>query len=84
MPLPLNSIEMFDELVSRGYVIPANVEPASWMEPTAYVTVPTSTAFVTPPVGGMDAKVTRNAKLGSRSKRDTKGNKRSKRRISRG
>lgn len=68
----LTHIEMFDELVRRGYVVPANIDPASWMMPTAYLNVPTTTAFVTPPIAKLQQLEDINAKLGTRSKRDSR------------
>ena len=43
-------MEMFNELIRMGFVVPAATEPSDLMEPTAYITVPTSLAFVTPPI----------------------------------
>ena len=68
----MTPMEMFEDLIRRGYVVPANVDPASWMMPTAYISVPTSTAFVTPPVGELQSKALPDAKLGSRPQRDNK------------
>jgi hypothetical protein len=79
MVATLTPMEMFDELVRLGYVVPANVDPAGWMMPTAYVSVPTSTAFVTPPINEPHSKAKPDAKLGTRTQRNTKRNKRPKR-----
>ena len=63
----ITALEMFNRLVSMGYATPANVEPSVYTMPTAYVSVPTTLAFATPPVsisepvGG-----SQNAKLGPR------------------
>ena len=71
---------MFTELVRRGFVVAAAREPSLLREPTAYVNVPTTLAFSTPPVGGGTRKVGKaNAKLGLRSKRNTKRKGRAKR-----
>jgi hypothetical protein len=72
-------VEMFNELVQKGYIIPASVEPSGSMIPTAYITVPTATVFstpVAPPTA--EKKVRANAELGPRAKRNTKRNKRRK------
>lgn len=74
-----NIVEMYDKMVRDGLIVPSPVEPSAWMAPTAYFSVPTSTVFVTPPVGGVSTEEAQNAKLGSRSKRDSKGKKRPKR-----
>ena len=52
MTAALTPMEMFNELVRLGYVVPANFDPAGWMMPTAYISVPTSTAFTMPPING--------------------------------
>jgi len=75
----LSAIEMFDDLVRRGYVTPARIEPSSLMMPTAYVTVPTRLAFVTPAIEQETTEGGRDAKLGSRPTRDTKRATRAKR-----
>lgn len=75
----LTPMQMLDDLIQRGYVVPATVDPAAWMMPTAYVSVPTSTAFVTPPISDPQSKAKPNAKLGLRPKGNQKRNKRSKR-----
>jgi hypothetical protein len=72
--------EMFNELMQMGHVIPASIEPSSLMVPTAYISVPTTLVFSTPPrlpVLGAE-KVPANAKLGKRPKRNSKRNKRPK------
>ncbi len=75
-------MEMFDELVQRGFIRPACVEPTSLMVPTAYISVPTILAFASPPIPGVGkpAMGTLNAKLGSRHKRNPKGKRRARRR----
>ncbi len=75
-------MEMFDELVQRGFIRPACVEPTSLMVPTAYISVPTTLAFASPPIPGVGkpAMGTLNAKLGSRHKRNPKGKRRARRR----
>jgi hypothetical protein len=78
-------VEMFNDLVQMGYVTPATIEPTIWMEPTAYVAVPSNLAFATPPVqagGGVAPGGKTSAKLGSRPKGNRKRTGRSKRRIS--
>lgn len=72
-------IQMFDELIQRGAVTPAAVDPGWWTMPTAYVSVPTFTAFVTPPISETSAGAGSDAKLGSRPKRNPKRKRRSKR-----
>ena len=67
--------EMFNELVQMGNFIPATIEPSQWMVPTAYISVPTSLVFFTPPISmssTKDTKDTKHAKLGRRFKRNTK------------
>jgi hypothetical protein len=71
--------EMFTELVRMGYATPATIEPSRWMVPTAYVSVPTSLAFFTPPISLPSSKDIKNAKLGSRPKRDSKRKRRPRR-----
>jgi len=74
MSTKLTPVEMFDELMSQGVFTPANADPSSWMEPTAYVTVPTGLAFVTPPiVAEDDPRERKDAKLGVRPKGNKKG-----------
>ena len=69
----LTPLEMLTRLISMGYATPATIEPSAHTMPTAYVTVPTTLAFATPPVslsegvGGPQ-----NAKLGSRPKSRSK------------
>ena len=50
----LSALEMFNDLVSRGLVVPAAVAPARLKAPTAYITVPTVLAFSTPPIPSID------------------------------
>lgn len=79
MSAKMSPVEMFNELIRQGYVVPAAIDPSGSMVPTAYVNVPTRTTFSTPVVLGSPEKRERtNAKLGDRSKRNTKGNKRRK------
>ena len=68
----LTAPEMFEELMSQGVFTPANADPSSWMEPTAYVTVPTGLAFVTPPIVTEHQGERKDAKLGARPKGNTK------------
>ena len=74
-------MEMFNELIQMGHVVPASIEPSSLMVPTAYASLPTTLVFATPPqlpTLGAEKKVTANAKLAKRSQRNRKGNKRRK------
>jgi hypothetical protein len=74
-------MEMFSELVQMGHIVPASIEPSSLMAPTAYVSVPTTLVFATPPklpVLGAEKKVTANAKLAARPRRNSKRIKRHK------
>jgi hypothetical protein len=48
--------EMFAELVRMGFVSPAKVEPTSLMVPTAYISVPTTLAFASPPLPAPEVK----------------------------
>lgn len=76
----LTAIEMYSKLISMGYVAPGKVEPSIHMMPTAYVQVPTSLAFATPPIPlSLDTGEAKDAKLGSRSKGNKQGKKRAKR-----
>lgn len=77
---PLTAPEMFDELMRYGAFTTANTDPAAWMEPTAYVSVPTSLTFVTPPIIAEASREGKDAKLGARPKRNTKGKGRARRR----
>ena len=43
-------LDMFTEMVGLGYIMPASVEPSRLMTPTAYISVPTSLVYATPPV----------------------------------
>jgi hypothetical protein len=45
-----SATEMYNELVSMGYAVPSNLEPTDLMTPTAYISVPTALAYVTPPI----------------------------------
>ena len=68
-----NAVEMFNELVSLGYVTPAEIDPDGIFEPAGYVGVTTTLAFETPPVPlSAPLQGPENAKLESRSKRDKK------------
>ena len=64
-------VEMFNELVQMGHITPALIDPSNLMMPTAYISVPTTLVFSTPPklpvLGAEQA--TTNAKLGKRLKR---------------
>ncbi len=46
----LTPVEMLNELIASGYITLANVDPSGLLTPTAYVSVPSSLAFYTPPV----------------------------------
>jgi hypothetical protein len=46
----MTPVEMFNELVRLGYVVPGSIEPSRLKEPTAYISVPTVLAFASPPV----------------------------------
>lgn len=70
-------VEMFNELVHMGYIVPADVDPDGLYEPTAYVGVGTTLAFETPPIPLLDQLGGSNAKLGSRTQRNQKRKKRS-------
>jgi hypothetical protein len=67
-------MEMFAELTQWGFVRPARIEPTSLMVPTGYISVPTTLAFASPPIPGVGrpAVGTKDAKLGTRSKRNSK------------
>jgi hypothetical protein len=73
-------MEMFNELVVMGHVVPASVEPSSLMAPTAYISVPTTLVFSTPPkLPTLGTKETpANAKLAKRSARNPKRTRRRK------
>lgn len=80
MTLPMTPVEMFNELVRLGYARSGRVEPSRLREPTAYITVPTTLAFSTPPVPKLEPGpqgVRSNAKLGRSPKRNPKRKKRS-------
>ena len=68
----MNAIEMFNELIRLGYFVPATVDPSNLMMPTAYVSLPTTLAFATPPMQISVSKDGRNAKLGARAKGNSK------------
>ncbi len=70
-------VEMYNEMIRLGFIVPAVIDPYGLMAPTAYISVPTTLAFATPPIEGSKAKT--DAKLGSRSKRNSRRDKRSKR-----
>ena len=70
-------MEMFNELIRMGFVVPAATEPSDLMEPTAYITVPTSLAFVTPPIPPLiPEEKHQDAALGQRPKGNPKGKRR--------
>jgi hypothetical protein len=75
----LTAVEMFQEMVRRGYVVPARTEPSRLREPTAYVSVPTSLVFSTPPIRAPGSEGKTGAKLESRSKGNPKRKRRAKR-----
>ena len=79
MAASLTPTEMFNELVRRGFVTPASIDPAWWMMPTAYVSVPTATAFFSPPISAADQEPESDAKLGLRVEGNQKRNRRSRR-----
>ncbi len=68
----LSALEKFQEMVERGYVTPAKLEPSRLREPSAYVSVPMTLAFSTTPVGVTSQKASKNAKLESFFKRNSK------------
>lgn len=73
-------VEMYEELVQRGFVTPGRTEPTSLMVPTAYISVPTTLAFSSPPTSvGVGTGGMQHAKLGPRPKGNPKRKKRSKR-----
>jgi hypothetical protein len=73
-------MEMYEELVQRGFITPGRTEPTNLMVPTAYISVPTTLAFVSPPISvGVGSGELKNAKLEPRSKRNPKGKRRAKR-----
>jgi hypothetical protein len=74
-------MEMFGELIRMGHAVPASIEPSNLMVPTAYISVPTTLLFTTPPklpTLGEEKKIATNAKLANRSQRNRKRNKRRK------
>jgi hypothetical protein len=78
MTTKMTATEMYDELIRLGHVVPATVEPSGVMGLYAYVSVPSSTAYVTPPVpGGGTGATSKDAKLGVRTPRNRKGKRRS-------
>lgn len=66
----MTPVDMFNELVRLGYVVPASSDPNSMMVPTAYVSAPSYLAFSTPPVHQQKEKAPAHAKLGARRKRN--------------
>lgn len=66
----LTPVEMFNELVQRGYIVPAASDPIGSMIPTAYISVPTAYGYTTPPISLNQGK--QDAKLGSGPKRNSK------------
>ncbi len=67
----LSAVEMFQEMVKRGFATPAKLEPSRLREPSAYVSVPMTLAFSTAPVIQASPKGSKNAKLESRFKRNS-------------
>jgi hypothetical protein len=71
-------IEMFNELVQMGHIVPATIDPSNLMAPTAFISVPTTLLFATPPnlptLGAEGVKT--NAALGKRTQRNSKGKRR--------
>ena len=74
--MTMTALEMFNELVAKGFIVSAPIEPSRRMIPTAYVSVPTSTGYFSPPVHVGDKKRQSNAKLGKNRKRNTRGKRR--------
>lgn len=72
----MTPVEMFNELIRRGYITPGPSEPSRLSEPTGYISVPTMLAAASPPVklAPVETKQgrTSNAQLGSDSKRNPK------------
>jgi hypothetical protein len=78
----MTPMEMFADLIAKGFVTPGKLEPTSLMVPTAYISVPMTLAIATPPIPAVavtNKKGTQNAKLGSHSKGDSKRKRRAKR-----
>lgn len=69
---PANAVEMFNELVRLGYIVPSDLEPSELHTPTAYISVPTTLAFATAPVAIEGTGSAKNAKLVARPKRNKK------------
>lgn len=46
----MTPVEMYNDLVQKGYVVPANIEPSAFYAPTAYISVPSVISIFTPPV----------------------------------
>lgn len=67
-----NAVEMFNELIQLGYIVPENSGELNFDSPTAYADLPTTLAFNTPaiPTGVKEKKP--HAKLVARSKRNPK------------
>jgi hypothetical protein len=72
----MTPVEMFNELVRLGYIIPSTIEPSRLREPTAFISVPTMLAAASPPIQVAPTATrqgrTSNAELGSSGKRNTK------------
>jgi len=80
-PMPAKTpMEMYEELVQRAFIKQGRTEPTNLMVPTAYISVPTTLAFVSPPVSvGVGSGEKQDAKLGTRPKGNRKRKGRSKR-----
>ena len=74
-----SAVEMYKELIQLGYVRPSDVQPSGLMMPTAYITVPTSTTYFTPPLPKAEGQEKADAKLGIRIKRNFKRKRRTRR-----
>ena len=73
-------MQMFEELVQGGFIRPRHLEPSSLMVPTAYISVPTTLAFASPPIPVGTPGGNENAKLGPRTKRNPKRKRHARRR----
>ncbi len=78
----MTPVEMYNELVQMGYVVPASIEPNAMMTPTAYISVPSTLNFFTPPVSVSPKKEGKNAELGLRAKGNLERKGRRRRRVS--
>jgi hypothetical protein len=70
-------LEMYAEMVGRGYAVPAPTEPSRLNTPTAYVSLPTTLAFATPPIQAVQKAKASDAKLGVSPKRNATRKRRS-------